>query len=54
MVVVIGSIVLDLTHEAWVEWRRFLCSDLTMRAWEKRFVLTEKAALILGRGRSRR
>ena len=49
MVVVVSSIVLDLLYEAWVEWRRFLWSDLVLRAWEKRFVVTEKAALLFGR-----
>jgi len=53
MAVVICSIVLDLVHEAWVEWRRFLWGDLAMRVWEKRFVVTEKAALMLGRRSAR-
>jgi len=35
MLVVILSIVLDLVHDAWVEWRRFLWGDLAMRIWEK-------------------
>ncbi len=53
MLVVVASIVLDLAHEAWVEWRRFLWGELAMRAWEKRFVVTEKAALMFGRRSAR-
>ncbi len=53
MLVVVASIVIDLLHEAWVEWRRFLWGDLVLRIWEKRFVVTEKAALIFRRGSSR-
>jgi hypothetical protein len=36
MLVVIAGIVLDLAHDAWVEWRRFLWGDVAMRLWEKR------------------
>lgn len=42
MLIVVASIVLDLAHEAWVEWRRFLWGDLVLRAWEKRSVLSRK------------
>ena len=53
MVVVVASILLDLLQVAWVEWRRFLWGELAMRVWEKRFVVTEKAVLMLRRPRER-
>ena len=54
--VVIASIVLDLLHEVWVEWRRFVWGELALGLWEKRrqlyakrFVVTEKAKLVRAR-----